>query len=223
MSVPAKTPRRPERPVLWIIAGPNGSGKSSFYNRTDIEGWGGSVWIINPDLLTIALGQAEGISQTKANRVALDRIEEWLHASIGVHQTIGVETVLSTGKYRCLVRLARERGFEVRLVYFVLKTVALQLQRIAQRVADGGHNVPRSKVSARRKRSFRQLLWFARQSDRLYVYDNSTSEPELVASFEADSAQIRPARLPADLWAMFARRGLTPEAALFACQSRSRR
>ncbi len=44
------TPRKPERPVFWIIAGPNGSGKSSFYNRTDFEGWGGSVWIINPDL-----------------------------------------------------------------------------------------------------------------------------------------------------------------------------
>lgn len=31
-------PRKPEKPILWIIAGPNGSGKSSFYSRTDIEG-----------------------------------------------------------------------------------------------------------------------------------------------------------------------------------------
>ena len=46
------TPRKPQRPVLWIVAGPNGSGKSSLYNRSDIEGWGGSVWIIgDPELM----------------------------------------------------------------------------------------------------------------------------------------------------------------------------
>jgi predicted ABC-type ATPase len=221
--VPPTTPRKPEQPVLWIIAGPNGSGKSSFYSRTDIEGWGGSVWIINPDLLTSALVEAESLTARAANKVALDRIWDWVFASVGVRQTIGVETVLSTGKYRRLVRLARERGFEVRLVYFVLKSMDLQLQRIAQRVAEGGHHVPRSKVSARRKRSFRQLLWFARNADRLYLYDNSTSEPELIASFETDSVQVRPPRLPNDLRAMLARRRLTPEAALFACQSRRRR
>lgn len=50
-----KTPRKAERPIFWIIAGPYGSGKSSLYNETSIEGWGGSVWIINPDLLTLNL------------------------------------------------------------------------------------------------------------------------------------------------------------------------
>lgn len=50
-----KTPRKAERPIFWIVAGPNGSGKSSLYNETSIEGWGGSVWIINPDLLTLNL------------------------------------------------------------------------------------------------------------------------------------------------------------------------
>ena len=69
------TPRRPERPILWIVAGPNGSGKSSFYNRTDIEGWGGSVWIINPDLLTAAIVDAENLSLEAANLAAVQRIE----------------------------------------------------------------------------------------------------------------------------------------------------
>lgn len=68
-----KTPRKPEKPVLWLIAGPNGSGKSSLYNRTDIEGWGGSVWIINPDLLTARLEESEDLSVQHANGVALDR------------------------------------------------------------------------------------------------------------------------------------------------------
>jgi predicted ABC-type ATPase len=36
---------------LVIVAGPNGSGKSSVYQDADIEAFGRSVWIINPDLL----------------------------------------------------------------------------------------------------------------------------------------------------------------------------
>jgi len=77
--------RTAERPVLWIIAGPNGSGKSTLYNRTDIEDWGGSVWIVNPDLLTERLIRVEGFGRESANAQALDRIETWLKASIAVH------------------------------------------------------------------------------------------------------------------------------------------
>jgi predicted ABC-type ATPase len=193
VSVPGKTPRKPERPVLWIIAGPNGCGKSSLYNRTDIEGWGGSVWIINPDLLTIRLIEAERLSIVEANAVALDRIMVWLKSSIDVHQTIGVETVLSSDKYRPLVLEARERGYRINLIYVLLRSADLQLERIRIRVSEGGHDVPADKVIARRTRSFRQLAWFARQVDECFVYDNSTGEPELIGGLkEGYLVQIRP-------------------------------
>lgn len=216
----AKTPRKPERPVFWIIAGPNGSGKSSFYSRTDIEGWGGSVWIINPDLLTARLIEAEQLDPESANRVALDRIWRWLDASIEVHQTIGVETVLSTGKYRRLVRRAQALGFEVRIVYVLLRDVQLQLRRIAQRVADGGHDVLPAKVVKRRQRSFRQLLWFARNANRFYILDNSTSAIKLIASLDMDHTEVQARSFPDDLRKMLMRWGLKPEAALYTCQSR---
>lgn len=215
------SPRKPTRPVLWIIAGPNGSGKSTLYSKTDIEGWGGSVWIINPDLLTTRLIEAEGLGGHRANSAALNRIMNWLEASVEVHQTIGVETVLSTGKYRNLVRVARAKGFEVRLVYVLLRDVGLQLARIAQRVSDGGHDVPSAKVASRRRRSLRQLPWFARQAAKFYLFDNSTGEPELVASFDMESENVETRRVPQDLREMLFRRGLTVGAALFACQSGS--
>jgi predicted ABC-type ATPase len=41
-----------DKPKFWIVAGPNGSGKSSIYTDTEIDDFGGSVWIINPDILT---------------------------------------------------------------------------------------------------------------------------------------------------------------------------
>ena len=104
-----QTPRKPERPVLWIIAGPNGCGKSSLYNRSDIEGWGGSVWIINPDLLTQHIVEHEALALLDANLAAVQRIETWLHGSLDVYQTIGVETGLSSDKYRRLLTEAQAR------------------------------------------------------------------------------------------------------------------
>jgi predicted ABC-type ATPase len=169
------------RPRLWIVAGPNGCGKSSAYGRSDVAEFDGSVWIINPDLLTARLRDSEGLSQDGANLAAVQRIESWLDASIDVHQTIGVETVLSSPKYRRLVDKARARGFEILLLYVYVDTVERQLERIAWRVAKGGHDVPADKVAARRQRSFQQLRWFFHAADRAWVFDNSLSEPRLAA------------------------------------------
>lgn len=88
-----------EAPAFLIVGGPNGSGKSSAYQDTDIEANGRSVWIINPDLLTARIRAVESLELREANRAAVERIEAWLDASIDVHKTVGVETVLSTSKY----------------------------------------------------------------------------------------------------------------------------
>lgn len=203
------TPRKPEQPVLWLIAGPNGCGKSSFYNHTDIEGWGGSVWIINPDLLTQRIVEQEGLDVAAANLQAVQRIETWLFDSLDVHQTVGVETVLSTGKYRPLVAQAKVRGFEVRLVYVLVRNADIQVERIRLRVAEGGHHVREEKTRARRERSFRQLVWFLEQADRAWVYDNSTAEPELLMEKRGDALLVLSNRLPGDLIAIFEAEAIT--------------
>ena len=172
--------RRLNQPRLWIVAGPNGSGKSSTYDRSDVDEFGGSVWIINPDLLTDRLRDAEQLDRERANLAAVTRIEAWLDASIDVHQTIGVETVLSTPKYRRLVDKAKRHGFEVRLIYVFVRSAELQLERIRLRVAKGGHDVPETKVRERRERSFDQLGWFLAQADAAWIFDNSGAEPRLV-------------------------------------------
>jgi predicted ABC-type ATPase len=147
-----------------------------------VLGLDGSVWIINPDLLTVRLKEAERLDLASANLAAVQRIEAWLDKSIEVHQTIGVETVLSSAKYRRLVEKAKEHDFEVCFVYVFLATTEMQLERIRARVAKGGHDVPPDKVRERRERSFDQMPWFFLQADRAWIFDNSGGEPELVAS-----------------------------------------
>jgi predicted ABC-type ATPase len=96
-----------------IVAGPNGSGKTTVFENTILQDIGRAIWIINPDLLAIRIRKVESLGSRAANLEAVRRIERWLKASIQAHQTIGVETVLSTAKYRKLVRLAKTRRFEI--------------------------------------------------------------------------------------------------------------
>jgi predicted ABC-type ATPase len=102
-------PPSDDAPLLLVIAGPNGSGKSTAYRDTDFEREGRSFWVVNPDLLAARIHQAEGMTYQDANLQAVTRIESWLRSCIDVHKSIGVETVLSTDKYRSAFRRRRPR------------------------------------------------------------------------------------------------------------------
>jgi len=173
-------PPSAEAPAFLIVGGPNGSGKSSVYHDTDIEAGGRSVWIINPDLLTARICNVEGLLQDAANLVAVQRIEAWLDASIDVHKTIGVETVLSTGKYRRLVSKAKALGFSIWFLYVTLDTPDRNVERVKLRVAKGGHDVPEDSIRRRYLRSLEQFPWFLDQADRAWIYDNSGAQPRLI-------------------------------------------
>lgn len=178
-------------PTLWIIGGANGSGKSTAYERLAIEEASGSVWIINPDLLTARIRDQENLSQEAANLTSVQRIEKWLYASVDTHQTVGVETVLSTDKYRTLVTAAKRRGFRIKLIYLVLASAALNVERVRARVAKGGHDVPENKIIARRASSFSQLPWFLARADYALILDNSGSTPIDVATWRPGAVELR--------------------------------
>jgi predicted ABC-type ATPase len=166
---------------LLIVAGPNGSGKSSAFQNTEIEAFGQSVWLINPDALALRIRKVEKKGLAAANLEAVHRIETWLESSVAAHQTVGVETVLSTDKYRNLVLRAKKLQFEIRLVYVILDAPERNVERVRLRVRKGGHSVPTKKVIERYHRSLAQLPWFLREADRAWIFDNSGAAPELIA------------------------------------------
>ncbi len=179
------------------MAGPNGSGKSTIYSMLSAEEPSGSIWIINPDELSKRIAVQEALPLTPdANLEAVRRIEAWLRASIRAHQTIGVETVLSTPKYRDVVAEARRYGFAVRVIFVFLDDADLNVERVAIRVEKGGHSVPEDKIRDRRRRSFEQFGWFLREADRVEVYDNSGADPRLVLSKRADALWIEDDLIP---------------------------
>jgi predicted ABC-type ATPase len=172
--------QRSKPPRFLIIAGPNGSGKSTAYEQSVVELRGRAFRIINPDLLAKRLQDAESLSADEAGVEAVRRIEAWLETSILAGHGVGVETVLSTAKYRRLVEKAKRLGFEIQLIYVLLESVQLNVDRVALRVRRGGHAVPEDKIRSRYERSLAQLGWFFTQSDLALIYDNSGASPRLV-------------------------------------------
>ena len=173
-------PNSARAPDFWIFGGPNGSGKSTAYRHIGVDGVGAAFWIVNPDLLTIRIQQAEGMDLGAANLAAVQRLETWLEATLRVHQSLGVETVLSTPKYRGVVELAQSLGFRVRLFYVMLDTPERNVARVKERVEKGGHDVPPEKIVERYWRSLAQLPWFLAQSHVADIYDNSGPSPRRV-------------------------------------------
>jgi predicted ABC-type ATPase len=146
---------------------------AAIYGETNIADAARSFWIINPDLLTYRIRSVERKTLRAANLEAVRSVEAWLEASINAHQSIGVETVLSTIKYRRLVRAAKRRGFEIRLIYVILQNPEINIRRVQMRVRSGGHNVPKEKIRERWNRSLKQLPWFLNECDWALLFDNS--------------------------------------------------
>ena len=148
-------------------------------------------------MLTVRIRDVENIAQQEANLAAIQRIERWLECSIDVHKSVGVETVLSTDKYRRLVLKAKDLGFAIWLIYVVLDTPERNIERVRFRVRKGGHAVPDDKIRSRWTRSLEQFPWFLDQADAAWIYDNSGASPrpigekrECVISLDEDALPI---------------------------------
>lgn len=160
-------------PEFWIVAGPNGAGKTTCCQRKPISFLLRHVSFLNPDDLTRQKLIARGFSgfrdspinvQTQLFFESADEVQSILESSIEADQTVGVETVLSSDKYRKLVNRVHEKGGVFRLVYIALRSSTIAKERVAARVAKGGHGIPEGKIDARYVRSLENLAWFACRS-----------------------------------------------------------
>lgn len=162
-----------DAPHFLIITGPNGSGESSAYQASIAEVDGRSFRIINPDLFAARIHASGKLEAQEANLEAVRRIEAWLETSLLAGHTVGVETVLSTSKYRRLVTLARELGYRFQLIYVILDDPLRNVEHVTIRTRRGGHSVPKDKIIKRYWRSLEELPWFLAQADDAWLWDNS--------------------------------------------------
>ncbi len=152
---------------LWLLAGGNGVGKSTFY-KMQLEPLG--LPFVNADSLAKQLYPEEPEQHSyEAAKIA----EAMRMKLLQEGRTFCFETVFSHPSKIDFVAQAKAMGYEVILVFIHLENVSLNQARIAQRVSEGGHNVPENKVSSRITRTLQNIKQALPLCDRSYLLDNS--------------------------------------------------
>lgn len=162
---------------VLIIAGPNGAGKTTFA-REFLPQEANCPIFVNADLIAAGLSpfvpESAGIS---AGRVMLAEIHR--HFSAG--ESFAFETTLAGHGYARLIPRWQTASYKVKLIFLRLENADAAVARVAERVRQGGHNVPEAVI----RRRFRSGLEnfntiYAPLVDAWALYDNSGSEPVLL-------------------------------------------
>lgn len=158
---------------LYIIAGCNGAGKTTASN-TILPKFLLVKEFVNADEIAKGLSpfNPEGMA-IEAGRLMLKRIDDLLDAG----ESFSIETTLATKSYVNLVRRAHERDYIVHLLFFWLKDVELAKQRVAERVACGGHNIPEPVIERRYKAGIKNFFEiYMNEVDIWVLYDNNENK-----------------------------------------------
>ena len=164
---------------LYIISGCNGAGKTTA-SYTVLPEILDCREFVNADEIARGLSPFNPESMAiEAGRLMLKRIEELLSRN----ETFSIETTLATRSYLNLVQRAQAKGYTVRLLFFWLNSPELALQRVAERVSKGGHNIPEPIVRRRYVAGINNLFQlFMNEVDYWTIYDNSEYPAVQVAS-----------------------------------------
>ena len=163
---------------LYIIAGCNGAGKTTA-SRTILPKSLLVKEFVNADEIAKGLSpfNPEGVA-IEAGRLMLERIKYLLSRG----ESFSIETTLATRAYVKLVRDASKLGYMVHLVYFWLNSPQLAVERVAERVSEGGHNIPYDVILRRYSKGVDNLFkLFMDEVDIWVIYDNSQYQRERIA------------------------------------------
>lgn len=155
--------------LYTIIGGVNGCGKSSLTGALKAERSDLGL-LIDVDKLAAQLG-----SPVEGGKAAVRKIDQCLEKGISFTQ----ETTLSGARTERTIRRAKERGYTIRLYYIGLDTMEESLGRIANRVAKGGHDIPKADVERRFQSRFTDVLRVLPYCDEARFFDNDNGFVEV--------------------------------------------
>ena len=167
---------------IIIIAGPNGAGKTTFA-REFLPQEAACPTFINADLIAQGLSpfRPEAAAR-RAGRLMLEMIADCVRRG----ESFAIETTLSGRCYAQMIPRWKKAGYRVTIFFLELPSAELAIQRVADRVAQGGHDMPESVIRRRftaGKRNFLNL--YKPLADAWRHYDNAGDKPLLIASSDA--------------------------------------
>lgn len=163
---------------LYIISGCNGAGKTTASYSLLPEVFQCKEFV-NADEIAKGLSpfNPEGVA-IDAGKVMIQRITDLLARE----ETFAIETTLASRSLNNLVTKAQANGYSVKLLFFWLNSTKLAVRRVAQRVKEGGHNIPINVIKRRYVAGIRNLFKiYIPHVDNWLIADNSSVPRTLVA------------------------------------------
>src|SRR3989344_5945577 len=158
---------------ILMIAGPNGAGKTTMTLEL-IKSCSMLYEFINADEIAKGLApkHPESMALT-ASTLMIKRLKELLDAE----KSFAFETTASGTNYVRHLKSAKAKGYEVSLTFLWLSKPEEAVKRVAQRVKQGGHNVPEEAVIRRYYLGIKNLIQhYLPLVDKALIMDNSSEE-----------------------------------------------
>ncbi len=112
-------------------------------------------------------------------------------------RSFAFETVMSAPDKIELLAEARKRGYRTYLYFVATEDPAINIERVKNRVATGGHNVPEEKIASRYRRTLGLLREAIRHTNRAYFFDTSTESTRYFAEItEGSKIDLKSSEMP---------------------------
>lgn len=167
-----------------VIAGHNGAGKSTCYRKYLRDATAPYInYHIDPDAVEQEIRaewEGEFLAKDEFSRLAQDEANQRRKMYLDTEVNFSFETVLSDpfgDKVRFLEE-ARRRGYVVALLAVGLDSPGKSAERVARRVARGGHDVPIERIRARYPRVLANIVQGIQVASLALVVDNSEDNLE---------------------------------------------
>lgn len=165
-------------PEIFVLSGPNGAGKSTTA-RVLLPETLSIEQFVNADLIAQGLSPfAHQSSALEAGRLMLSRIHDFRSRG----QSFAFETTLASRSYVTFLKEAQLGGYLVHIAYIWMSSVELAHSRVANRVQEGGQDVPRATVERRFWRGLKNFFnLYQPLADTWALCNNSGEELSTIA------------------------------------------
>ena len=167
-----------KRPHVLVFAGPNGAGKTTA--ATPFLPSIGATEFVNADVIArgLSLFRPESMAM-QAGRVMLERLRQLAEQ----RRTFAFETTLASRSFATWIGGLRAGGYAFYLFFYWLPSAEMAIERVAQRVRSGGHDIPEETVRRRYDGGLQNFFRLYRPlATHWRMYNNSSrTGPELIA------------------------------------------
>jgi predicted ABC-type ATPase len=165
-------------PEIYVFGGCNGSGETTLAT-TILSSFENQLEFVNADLIAAELNpnnvEAEAI---QASRLMLERLNTLSRQKAD----FAFETTLAARTFARFLRQCQAQRYRINLVYVWLESAELAVNRVARRVASGGHNIPEDIISRRYERGRNNFVeLYSPIADYWIVYDNTGASRNVIA------------------------------------------